>query len=191
MWNAATTTLATTTAAPDGVRPQAASFGILAALGGAHMINDMTQSLILAIYPILKGEFQLSYGQIGLITLTYQLTASLFQPLVGLYTDRRPVPWSLPFGMASEQVGYPCRAASVGHRERGGTAAYRAAEARKVRGRCLRLRRTRLARHSSSSGVIASTRSVRSLRFSSRRTPRVANDVIVGISHVHSPDDAD
>jgi len=105
MSNAATTTLATTTAAPDGVRPQAASFGILAALGGAHMINDMTQSLILAIYPILKGEFQLSYGQIGLITLTYQLTASLFQPLVGLYTDRRPVPWSLPFGMAFTLCG--------------------------------------------------------------------------------------
>src|SRR4051794_5623781 len=63
------------------------------------MINDMMQSLILAIYPILKGEFALSFGQVGLITLTYQLTASLFQPLIGLYTDRRPQPYSLPFGM--------------------------------------------------------------------------------------------
>lgn len=91
--------------APTAARPQTASFGILAAISAAHMINDMMQSLILALYPILKGEFQLSYGQIGLITLTYQLTASVFQPLVGLYTDRRPVPWSLPFGMGFTLCG--------------------------------------------------------------------------------------
>jgi len=78
---------------------QGASFGILGAISASHLINDMMQSLILAIYPILKGEFQLSFGQIGLITLTYQLTASLFQPLVGLYTDKKPTPYSLPIGM--------------------------------------------------------------------------------------------
>jgi FSR family fosmidomycin resistance protein-like MFS transporter len=100
-----TTATATSPLARDGARPQGASIGILAAISAAHMINDTMQSLILAIYPILKGEFQLSYSQIGLITLTYQLTASLFQPLVGLYTDRRPVPWSLPFGMAFTLCG--------------------------------------------------------------------------------------
>ncbi len=63
------------------------------------MVNDMMQSLILAMYPVLKGSFDLSFWQIGLITLTFQLSASLFQPLVGLYTDRHPVPWSLPAGM--------------------------------------------------------------------------------------------
>ncbi|HEY2257522.1 MAG TPA: MFS transporter [Variovorax sp.] len=77
-----------------------ASFGVLGAISASHLINDMMQSLILAIYPILKGDFHLSFGQIGLITLTYQLTASLFQPLVGLYTDRKPTPYSLPIGMA-------------------------------------------------------------------------------------------
>jgi FSR family fosmidomycin resistance protein-like MFS transporter len=65
----------------------------------------MMQSLILALYPVLKGQFQLSFAQIGLITLTYQLTASLFQPLIGLRTDRRPAPYSLPFGMTSTLCG--------------------------------------------------------------------------------------
>ena len=69
------------------------------------MVNDMMQSLILAMYPILKGEFSLSFTQIGLITLTYQLTASLLQPLVGLFTDKKPLPYSLPFGMMSTLIG--------------------------------------------------------------------------------------
>jgi FSR family fosmidomycin resistance protein-like MFS transporter len=81
------------------------AFRVLGALSISHMINDMMQSLILAMYPILKGDFHLSFGQIGLITLTYQLTASLFQPLVGLYTDRRPMPYSLPLGMTSTLSG--------------------------------------------------------------------------------------
>ena len=81
------------------------AFGILAAISSSHMINDMMQSLILAMYPILKGEFSLSFTQVGLITLTYQLTASLLQPLVGLFTDRRPQPYSLPFGMMSTLIG--------------------------------------------------------------------------------------
>jgi FSR family fosmidomycin resistance protein-like MFS transporter len=93
------------TALPLPAQRSTATFGVLGAISVSHLINDMMQSLILAIYPILKGEFQLSFGQIGLITLTYQLTASLFQPLVGLYTDRRPTPYSLPFGMASTLCG--------------------------------------------------------------------------------------
>ena len=69
---------------------------VLGAVSTSHLINDMMQSLILAIYPILQGDFTLTFAQIGLITLTYQLTASLFQPLVGPFTDRRPQPYSLP-----------------------------------------------------------------------------------------------
>lgn len=87
------------------VRAPRTSFGVLGAISASHMINDTMQSLILAMYPILKGDFHLSFGQIGLITLTFQLTASLLQPLVGLYTDRRPTPYSLPFGMACTLCG--------------------------------------------------------------------------------------
>jgi len=81
------------------------ALGILGSISSAHMINDMMQSLILAMYPILKGEFSLSFSQIGLITLTYQLTASLLQPLVGVFTDRRPKPYLLPFGMVFTLIG--------------------------------------------------------------------------------------
>ncbi len=94
-----------TTALPRPAQRSGASFRVLGAISTAHLINDMMQSLILAIYPILKGEFSLSFSQIGLITLTYQLTASLFQPLVGLYTDRKPVPYSLPVGMTFTLLG--------------------------------------------------------------------------------------
>lgn len=89
---------------PTPAKPRPA-LGILGSISCAHMVNDMMQSLILAMYPILKGEFALSFGQIGLITLTYQLTASLLQPMVGLFTDRRPLPYSLPCGMAFTLVG--------------------------------------------------------------------------------------
>ncbi|KAF1017536.1 MAG: Fosmidomycin resistance protein [Stenotrophomonas maltophilia] len=82
-----------------------AATGVLAAVSTSHVINDMMQSLILAIYPVIKGEFAFSFTQIGLITLTYQLTASIFQPLVGLQTDRRPAPYSLPIGMVSTLLG--------------------------------------------------------------------------------------
>lgn len=79
-----------------------------AVLGGAsfaHFLNDSIQSLILAIYPLLKGNYDLSYAQIGIITLVYQLTASLLQPLIGLYTDKRPYPYSLPVGMGFTLAG--------------------------------------------------------------------------------------
>ncbi len=91
-------------ATPTATRRNPAA-GVLAAVSTSHAINDMMQSLILAIYPVIKGGFHLSFAQIGLITLTYQLTASIFQPLVGLRTDRRPSPYSLPIGMASTLCG--------------------------------------------------------------------------------------
>ncbi|HKT65420.1 MFS transporter [Burkholderia sp. 22313] len=80
-------------------------YPVLGAISFSHMLNDMIQSLILAIYPMLKSQFALSFAQIGLITLTYQITASLLQPLVGLYTDKRPKPYSLPVGMGFTLAG--------------------------------------------------------------------------------------
>src|SRR5213596_3588148 len=72
---------------------------ILFAISFSHLLNDTIQSLIPAIYPILKASFQLNYVQVGLITLTFQMTASILQPCVGLYTDQRPKPFSLAWGM--------------------------------------------------------------------------------------------
>jgi MFS transporter, FSR family, fosmidomycin resistance protein len=80
-------------------------FTILAAISFSHLLNDMIQSLLPAIYPILKTSFHLDFAKVGLITLTTQLTASLLQPLIGLYTDRKPKPYSLPFGMGFTLVG--------------------------------------------------------------------------------------
>ena len=74
-------------------------FSVLGAISFSHLLNDMMQSLIVAIYPLLKGDFHLSFFQIGAITLTFQLTASLLQPVVGMMTDKRPMPYSLPVGM--------------------------------------------------------------------------------------------
>ena len=81
------------------------AYRVIGAISVSHMINDMMQSTILAIYPLLKTNFGLSFGQIGLITLTYQLTASLLQPLIGLYTDKHHKPYSLPVGMGFTLVG--------------------------------------------------------------------------------------
>jgi FSR family fosmidomycin resistance protein-like MFS transporter len=81
------------------------AYRVIGAISVSHMINDMMQSTILAIYPLLKTNFGLSFGQIGLITLTYQLTASLLQPLIGLYTDKHHKPYSLPIGMGFTLVG--------------------------------------------------------------------------------------
>jgi len=99
---------AATTPSPapaTAARVATTSFGVLGAISTSHLINDMMQSLILAMYPILKGDFHLSFGQIGLITLTFQLTASLLQPMIGLYTDKRPQPYSLPVGMCCTLCG--------------------------------------------------------------------------------------
>jgi MFS transporter, FSR family, fosmidomycin resistance protein len=78
---------------------------ILAAISVSHLLNDLIQSLLPAIYPILKSNFHLDFGQIGLLTLTFQLTASLLQPLVGSFTDRRPQPFSLVAGMGFTLIG--------------------------------------------------------------------------------------
>ena len=67
-------------------------YKVLAAISLSHFLNDLLQSLIVAIYPLLKGNYDLNFTQIGLLTLTYQTTASLLQPLVGLYTDKHPQP---------------------------------------------------------------------------------------------------
>ncbi|MFS2012407.1 MFS transporter [Azospirillum sp. CT11-132] len=88
-------------------RPRTGStaFSILAAISACHLLNDMIQSLLPAVYPILKDEFGLSFAQLGLLTFVYQVTASLLQPLVGLFTDRKPMPYSLVFGMGSTLLG--------------------------------------------------------------------------------------
>jgi FSR family fosmidomycin resistance protein-like MFS transporter len=78
---------------------------VLAAVSFCHLLNDMIQSLLPSIYPILKSSFHLNFSQIGLITLTFQITASLLQPFIGHFTDRRPLPWSLPIGMSCTLVG--------------------------------------------------------------------------------------
>lgn len=80
-------------------------YSLLGAVSFVHLLNDMMQSVIIAIYPLLKGEFDLGFFEIGLITLTFQLTASLLQPVVGMVTDRRPVPYSLPIGMCFTLAG--------------------------------------------------------------------------------------
>jgi FSR family fosmidomycin resistance protein-like MFS transporter len=78
---------------------------VLLGLSVSHMLNDTMQSLLPALYPMLKDRLALSYGQIGLITLAFQLTASLLQPLVGIVTDKKPMPYSLAVGMAFTLVG--------------------------------------------------------------------------------------
>jgi len=80
-------------------------FPVLLAISATHLLNDTVQSLIPALYPIVKQSFALSFTQVGLITLVFQLTASLLQPLVGLATDRRPRPYLLVAGMGFSLAG--------------------------------------------------------------------------------------
>jgi len=79
--------------------------GILTAISFCHLLNDMIQSLLPALYPMLKGSYRLSFTQIGLLTFTFQFTASLLQPLIGAYADKRPRPYSLAVGMGFTLVG--------------------------------------------------------------------------------------
>lgn len=101
----------TLTAAPQpSARPASdalhgTTYPVIAAISFSHLLNDMMQSVLIAIYPMLKSGMHLSFGQIGMITFAYQLTASLLQPVIGLYTDRRPQPYSLPVGMLFTMVG--------------------------------------------------------------------------------------
>ncbi len=90
---------------PPQARAEATTYGILAALSLSHLLNDLIQSLVPAMYPLLKSSFGLDFGQIGLITLTFQLTSSLLQPVVGFYTDKRPSPFSLTVGMTCSLLG--------------------------------------------------------------------------------------
>ena len=78
---------------------------VLLAVSFAHLLNDTIQAIIPAIYPLLKESFQLTFAQVGLITLTFKLTASILQPIVGLYADHRPVPFSLAAGMGVTLLG--------------------------------------------------------------------------------------
>jgi FSR family fosmidomycin resistance protein-like MFS transporter len=84
---------------------QEAVFPILISLGFCHLLNDLMQSLIPALYPMLKAQLHLDFAQVGMITLAFQLTASLLQPTIGIYTDRKPQPYSLAIGMGSTLVG--------------------------------------------------------------------------------------
>ena len=96
------------TSLESSLKPEKAdrtAFNVLAAISFCHLLNDMVQSLIPALYPVLKSTFHLDFGQIGLITLTGQITASLLQPVIGLYTDRRPRPFSLTYGMGFTLLG--------------------------------------------------------------------------------------
>jgi len=99
-----------TAEAPGVVTPAVAQaaqtrFNVLGAISFSHFLNDMMQSLIVAIYPLLKGEFHLSFVQIGVITLTYQICASVLQPAIGVYTDKHPKPYSLSVGMGFTLIG--------------------------------------------------------------------------------------
>ncbi|HEX3845097.1 MAG TPA: MFS transporter [Steroidobacteraceae bacterium] len=81
------------------------AFSVLAAISFCHLLNDMMQSLLPALYPMLKTSYSLTFGEIGILTFTYQLTASLLQPLIGRYTDSRPRPYSLAAGMGFTLAG--------------------------------------------------------------------------------------
>lgn len=93
--------------APETSRLQGSQtvYPILFAISFSHLLNDVIQSVIPAVYPLLKENYVLTFTQIGIITLVFQLTASLLQPFVGLYTDKKPTPWSLPLGMLFSLTG--------------------------------------------------------------------------------------
>ena len=94
---------------------QTTAIGILFAVSGSHMLNDMMQSLAPALYPVFRDTYSLSFFQTGLITLVFQVTASLLQPFIGMFTDRRPVPWGLPSAMAFTMLGLVLLAFSVNY----------------------------------------------------------------------------
>jgi FSR family fosmidomycin resistance protein-like MFS transporter len=88
-----------------GIRAEHTVFAVIIAISVGHLLNDMMQALLPAIYPNLKADFGLTFGQIGIVTLVYQVTASILQPLVGLYADRRPTPLALPGGTLFSLAG--------------------------------------------------------------------------------------
>ncbi len=92
-------------APPQTAAVHATAFVVLFAISFCHLLNDMMQALLSAIYPTLKAQLHLNYAQIGFVTLSCQATASLLQPAVGLIADKRPMPWSLPIGMIATLLG--------------------------------------------------------------------------------------
>jgi FSR family fosmidomycin resistance protein-like MFS transporter len=97
--------MATVAEGPLSKTAETTAFRVLAAISFCHLLNDLMQSVIPAVYPILKSSYHLDFGQVGLITFTSQLTASLLQPVVGIYTDKRPTPYSLSIGMGFTFLG--------------------------------------------------------------------------------------
>jgi FSR family fosmidomycin resistance protein-like MFS transporter len=99
--------MSTPTSIPSAAHaaPPAAVMQILFSVAFVHLLNDCVQAVLPSVYPLLKQEFALSFTQIGLITLTFQCTASLLQPWIGLYTDKNPIPFLLPAGMCVTMAG--------------------------------------------------------------------------------------
>ena len=89
----------------SAIRANTAVYLILFAAAGCHMINDTLQAVMLSVYPMLKQNYALSFTQVGIMTMVFQVTASILQPLIGLYTDRRPLPYLLPVGPAFTALG--------------------------------------------------------------------------------------
>jgi FSR family fosmidomycin resistance protein-like MFS transporter len=94
-----------TTIAPERPSAEGTAFAIILAVSFCHLLNDMMQSLLTASYPLLRDNYGLNFSQIGMLTLTFQVTASVLQPLIGLYADKRPLPYSLAIGMGATLVG--------------------------------------------------------------------------------------
>jgi FSR family fosmidomycin resistance protein-like MFS transporter len=97
--------LTDTTATAGRIPAETTAYAVILAVSFCHLINDIMQSLLSAIYPMLKSDYGLDFWQIGLLTMTFQVTASLLQPAIGIYTDKRPLPYSLPVGMGSTLIG--------------------------------------------------------------------------------------
>ena len=100
-----TTSAASVAAATPADQPQGFVVRIVGAAAFAHLLNDLIQAVLPSIYPMLKSDFALSFAQIGWIALVYQVTASLLQPWVGMFTDKHPQPYLLPAGMVVTLVG--------------------------------------------------------------------------------------
>src|SRR6202049_2336403 len=98
----------------DSASADGTVFSVILAISFCHLLNDMMQSLLPAIYPDLKSNFGLNFGQIGIVTLVYQMTASILQPVVGLYADRRPTPLALPGGTLFSLAGLVVLSIEIG-----------------------------------------------------------------------------
>lgn len=89
----------------NSIQQSRPAFAVLFAMGFCHLLNDMIQSVIPSMYPMMKSSLGLTFAQIGIITLVFQMTSSILQPFTGLYADRRPRPYSLAVGMCFTLVG--------------------------------------------------------------------------------------